>query len=71
MMTEFNLTSIINRLVDKKCFVISGDQLDDDGYFAIDNGRFEFNIFGYYFSLLAIGLAAYLFFSFILPPIRN
>lgn len=54
MMTEFNLTSIINRLVDKKCFVISGDQLDDDGYFAIDNGRFEFNIFGYYFSILNI-----------------
>lgn len=54
MMTEFNLTSIINRLVDKKCFVISGDQLDNDGYFAIDNGRFEFNIFGYYFSILNI-----------------
>ena len=54
MMTEFNLTSIINRLVDKKCFVISGDQLDNDGYFAIDNGRFEFNIFGYYFSILSI-----------------
>jgi len=51
MMTEFNLTSIINRLVDKKCFVISGDRLDDKGYFVIDSGRFEFNMFGYYFSI--------------------
>lgn len=54
MMTEFNLTSIINRLVDKKCFVISTDQIDSDGYFAIDSGRFEFNIFGYYFSVSSV-----------------
>lgn len=54
MMTEYNLTSIINRLVDKKCFVISSDTLDSDGYFVIDNSRFEFNLFGYYFSIESI-----------------
>lgn len=53
MMTEFNLTSIINRLVDKKCFVISSNRFDGENY-VFDSARFEFNMGGYYFSIKSI-----------------
>ena len=50
MMTEYNLTSIVNRLTDRKSFVISSN---DDNY-NFDLGRFEFNINGYYIAVLSI-----------------
>ena len=50
MMTEYNLTSIVNRLTDRKSFVISSN---DENY-NFDLGRFEFNINGYYIAVSSV-----------------
>ena len=48
--TEYNLTSILNRLLDKKSFVVT--QKDDN--ISITSGEFEFNINGYFFHIVDI-----------------
>lgn len=50
--TEYNLTSLLNRLLDRRGFVITNDA-------SIDNtslSNFEFNIIGYLFNLTNIDL---------------
>lgn len=44
-LTEYNLTNIINRLTDRAAFVIS------NSFNSSSNQDFEFNIYGYYFSI--------------------
>ena len=48
--TEYNLTSILNRLLDKKSFVVT----QKDNNINIESGEFEFNINGYFFHIVDI-----------------
>jgi hypothetical protein len=47
--SEYNITSLVNRLTGRDAFVISGlDEIDEDGYLS----KGELNISGYYFNIL-------------------
>ena len=50
--TEYNLTSILNRLLDKKSFVVT--QKDNNTPIASEDKEFEFNINGYFFHIVDI-----------------
>ena len=53
--TEYNLTSLLNKLLDRKAFVITSDD-----YFKCINkivDSLEFNIMGYFFSINSLDLS--------------
>ena len=49
LLTEYNLTHIVNRLVDKSSFVITSNDSDT---IKDQTGPFEFNIEGYYVKII-------------------
>jgi hypothetical protein len=50
LMSEASVVNIINKLVDKDSFVITGDH-DVDSTSPYADNTFEFNVHGYYFSI--------------------
>ena len=60
--TEYNLTSLLNKLLDRKAFVITSDDALKTGYHndnkKIDN--LEFNIMGYFFSMIDFEIGEYM-----------
>ena len=50
LMSEASVVNIINKLVDKDSFVITGDHDTDSSNSYADN-KFEFNVHGYYFCV--------------------
>ena len=60
--TEYNLTSLLNKLLDRKAFVITSDEDLKKGYKVAEGkiNSLEFNIMGYFFSMIDFEIADYM-----------